>query len=52
MCVLFFFILGKKQCIGCLVKSKYADQSDYIEFYLFENKTVLHTKFLPFYSVL
>ena len=32
------FVDGK-QYIGCLVKSKYADQSDQIEFYLFENKS-------------
>ncbi len=32
-------ILGRKQYIGCLVKSEYADGSDDIQFYLFENKT-------------
>jgi hypothetical protein len=32
-------ILDRKQYIGCLVKSEYADGSDDIQFYLFENKT-------------
>ncbi len=35
-----FKILDGKQYLGCLVKSKYADNSDQIEFYLFENKII------------
>lgn len=31
--------LDGKQYIGCVVKSKYADESDKIELNLFENKT-------------
>ncbi len=34
-----FSILDGKQYIGCLVKSKYADESDQIGLDLFENKT-------------
>lgn len=34
----YLVILDNKQYVGCLVKSKYADQSDQIGFYLFENK--------------
>jgi hypothetical protein len=33
-----FYILDKKQCVGCIVKSKYGDNSDQMELYLFENK--------------
>jgi hypothetical protein len=36
----FRFILDGKEYIGCLVKSKYADELDRIEFDLFENKTI------------
>lgn len=36
---LLVFRIGRKVSIGCLVKSKYADQSDQIELFLFESKS-------------